>query len=230
MTIDFNKVRSFVYSRLDEVEGVMWDTINYYEICEENYDEDEDEEGHGYYTLREVADAMGANYACNGATKVVFFFDELPEVVVKIPFIGDDEGFEFEIDYCAREAQVSEALDEAGCGDMVCRTYFLGNYHDRPIYVSERATEDFHSGSLSHHYHSCKEDVHQLVQNLRWDYSCVRSGVTDVWENMLDCFGKERVMELINVFEEWEVNDCHYGNIAYKNEKPVFIDYSGYFE
>ena len=229
MAININEVRSFVYSCLDKVKGDMWNTLDYYNICEEDYFDDE-EEGPSYYTLREVADAMGANYACNGATKVVFFFDELPDLVVKIPFVGDDEDCEFEYDYCGREVDLTQIIDSIGCGDMICRTFFLGNYHDRPIYVSEKATEDFCSGSRSHHYHSCQEDVQKLVQNWRWDFNCVRSGVSGVWERLLECFGKERVMELINVFEEWEVNDLHYGNIAYKNKKPVFIDYSGYFE
>ena len=42
-------------------------------------------------------------------------------------------------------------------------------------------------------------------------------------------YSKEIIDKLINFIHERKINDLHTGNLGYKNNKPVILDFSGYY-
>lgn len=58
--------------------------------------------------------------------------------------------------------------------------------------------------------------------------SCHRN-LDYTWAKMaLSLYGKKRCKALCEFIIEHEINDLHYGNLGYKNNKPIILDFSGY--
>lgn len=163
-------------------------------------------------------------YCTSGLTKAVLVFDEL-DWVVKIPFHVDySRSNEGSItDYCERERFIYEQAKERGVAEMFAESYFLMEFCGRPIYImkkvddnKEKVSTDLQDKAISEGYD--EEDFEymeseELVEELFYYY----------YEDYL-------LQEYFAFCEDYGINDVHTGNIGYdENDKPVIIDYSGYY-
>ncbi len=186
----------------------------------------------------EISSACSADWVRNGASKTVIYWEDLGDLVVKIPASAYDEdeenchatydgeySSEDGWDYCALEEERCQALECEGLSEMVCRTWYVGEVYDTRIYVSQRADETWSDGSWNYRYTNSEEDLDVLAEEFGRSNSRMR-----YWREFIDAYGLDKCERLMEFFRDNDVNDLHNGNVAFRNGKPVFIDYSGYYE
>lgn len=55
--------------------------------------------------------------------------------------------------------------------------------------------------------------------------------VNDIWLKMaISLYGKKVIKELCQFVQDYKINDLHGKNIGYKDDRPVFLDFSGHFQ
>lgn len=172
-----------------------------------------------------------------GATKLVF----IPagyNYVIKIPYnLACYEGDTFDFfglpeeftDYCEYEVSLYNKAKENGWEQFFLPIEYVGKYKGIPIYIQQKAeayrysiidyaTEDSKQAILTKR----KEDKNFLPLSLPFDWvACC----LDVLHSL------EKVRNFFCFLENEKISrDLHKGNIGFYKNKPVIIDYGGYFE
>lgn len=167
----------------------------------------------------------------HGASKMVFISERDDEFsrkyVVKIPFDS------WNYDYCNEEVKTYNSIEELYPDFTECfaETWKAGTIefkseepvvmYDVPLYIMERADAD--------------EDK---VEKTSYDYWISCGGKREWYcpegnEETFNCFkafyGESLVDCLEDIINEMDINDLHENNVGFLKERPVFIDYSGYF-
>lgn len=168
----------------------------------------------------------------SGISKACFSFEN-ENYVIKIPFDDVSE------DYCEREAQMFVKAEENGVDEYFAETkklmtYVYDNSFSVDVYISARANMDYDLmsdmiDSYSHH-NEFDPEVAEGEDEETFDtlYSMNGSSfpaVKDVFEGSYP----NGLEDLWNFIIRLGINDLHRGNVGFTiNDKPVFIDYSGY--
>ena len=190
-----------------------------------------------------------------GASKLVILpFGE--DFVIKIPFNGtycDDEidyetgevlskggwecftsyeyyseNMDFDGNYCGREADISDIAAAEDLEECFAITECVGRCGDYLIYKQARATTiladvlDEKSDSLSIEE---RKSIRDKCDNMGV------YGFNIYWlKDFLEFFGEEILKQLDRFINTYGINDLHTSNVGYIGNRPVLIDYSGYFE
>ena len=197
-------------------------------------------------TLRDSV--KGASDIQMGATKVVFFFDEYPDICFKVPLYGHCEyrwndwndydligvddftsarlfgDHEKSYDYCAVEARLYEMACERGVGDMLASTEFLCDVGRLNVYVSQRCHDDFVEYSIFNQY-SHKSPCVNRLSNL---FESMMS--TCKINRMIRDYGIVKTYKLMKLFDEkLPTYDFHSGNFMEGDDGKIkCIDYSSF--
>lgn len=180
-----------------------------------------------------------------GSTKGVVVFDKgEEEYVLKFPFLFDDEYEDDEEnypekDYCKMEADNYDLAEQEGLGEFFAKTLSIGLFAEPigerfikshfPIYVMERAdaNEDEYDNYSFNYVKSTASDLsdEEILNELNDDnltntMLCFKAFYGDVKE----IFNLERF--ILNT----GINDLHGENTGFIYDRPVLIDYCGYFE
>ena len=185
-----------------------------------------------------------------GATKLVFIPLTEDNFVIKIPYTGnwhhsgsyysensnvyypgDDYYEDFEHarseesdwDYCAVEAERYIKARQAGFGSCLAETRLLGFINEYPIYVQEKAIPL--SDCKKSHTHTKEERT--ITSKICKDCFLDTDWLTD----FRLYYGKATLINFINFINEnkWD-NDLVSRNIGYIKNRPVLIDYSGFYD
>ena len=157
-----------------------------------------------------------------GASKLVIIDDD-NDWVLKIPFCDK------RCDYCALEAENYKKAVKAGVEEPFAACYFLMEYEGAPCYVMEKINcneqaieSDFYEIGLDKLSGKMSEDE---------IYSYLGSMDTDEILNQLLEFYYEAgfLCEVNDFLSINNINDFHTGNLGYRGDKLVFVDYSGYY-
>lgn len=177
-------------------------------------------------------DYNGALSWDSGISKACFFFKN-DDYVIKIPFCDCDE------DYCKKEAQMfvkaeANGVDEYFAETKQLMTYVYDNSFSVDVYISVRANMDrelmtdmIDSYSCHNEYdpEPCEGEDEETFETLYSMNGASFPAVKDVFEGAYPC----DLMELWDFIVRLGINDLHKGNVGFNiNDKPVFIDYSGY--
>lgn len=109
------------------------------------------------YAIGRLGAALGCSETHMGITKFVLAWDDLPDVVVKIPFIGrdvyvmsgdgDNDGYEyvetkaFDENYCDIDCEIVKEANSIGLGYMFADVEYLTTLYEYiPVYVAERCS------------------------------------------------------------------------------------------
>jgi hypothetical protein len=181
----------------------------------------------------------------SGATKMVLLFKELDRVI-KIPFNGDwysewdddkdeeEDQFcfyecaseECSWDYCNLEVNIWEAANKIGLGECFAKTERIGFINGYPVYAQEKCmTWSYHKTSRQY----SKEKIQEVKDYFKSDshYYCFN----EYWlSDFLDYYGQEMFDKFCEFIDDRGINDLHNGNIGYAGDRPVLIDFSGFFE
>lgn len=135
---------------------------------------------------------------------------------------------EFDGDYCGREERISNCAYEEDLIECFAAVECIGKYDDYFIYKQEKATcifsdiEDEKKDSLTKEK---KDSIRSRCTEL--NIYCFNICWID---DFLSFFGEEIFKQFNAFIESYHINDLHNSNIGYIGNRPVLIDYSGYFE
>lgn len=187
-----------------------------------------------------------------GASKIVLFFEEFDDVVIKIPFTGQYMNGEYEEfsyagmnipsgclyhdwDYCeAEEAIYQEILSEyPELADFFCETEYLMSIQDHPIYVQDRVkniTAQMDESEYVEKYSPSKKSIKIVDENFQ-----ETSFFSSDWDTFLAIFGVacdkcgfDLVKDLCDFCDEY-IEDIHDSNFGFNSDGIIKIfDYCGF--
>lgn len=184
-----------------------------------------------------------------GASKLVLFFSDFPDFVVKIPFAGThmrrkqalDTGawneenyifFPFEgapycedsWDYCESETILYESAKKFKVEEFFLETKFVGRSYGYPIYKQEKGISFSDSDRFS--------AAITVEECSKAREMCSKSRIAQLpakWvRDAIECYGEKRVKELLDFIHEKDLDDLHDDNLGYYNNKPIILDYSNF--
>ena len=157
-----------------------------------------------------------------GASKLVIV-DEDNDWVLKIPFCDKSRN------YCAVEAENYKKAVEAGVEEPFAACYFLMEYEGAPCYVMEKINCD--EQAIESDFYEIGSD--KLLGEMSEDEICSYLGSMDtdeILDQLLEFYYEAGFLREINAFLSVNsINDLHTGNLGYRGDKLVFVDYSGYY-
>jgi hypothetical protein len=194
----------------------------------------------------EVGDLCHADDIRHGASKIVLFYDEYPDWVIKVPIFGDyleedrsyhdytsanlyEDGAHIlqSNDYCNTETLVAKYAVQSELQDLFALTYFVGFIHGIPFYCSERIEETLcESGYI---FPSNNEIVHS-TEKIITQYPNIEDLMNeDILEHFVSQYGKERIAALVRFLIHLNIQDLHSANIGLdKDYQLKIIDYSNF--
>jgi hypothetical protein len=161
-----------------------------------------------------------------GAFKECLIFPDM-DFVLKIPFEFSRNS---EMDNaCYDEIKTYQSAKEAGVEKVFLETWFIGYLaNGRPVYGQAKA--DYTSNSLPENKKKKYERITQTVsENMR---SKVIRGMYDhsvnrLWVEMfISLYGKNFARKFEAWTKETHLTDFHSGNIGYRKDKPIILDYN----
>lgn len=157
----------------------------------------------------------------NGATKMCIIPDD--DKVIKIPFVGSG-WHNFQYNYCEKEASIYKKAKEKGVEEFFAATM-------------EAELIECQDGASIMAYFQERVDTHRIriLSNDEWDQASNISdssptGMPSSW--LLDAFeyyGQERLLEFFSFVRDAKINDIHIDNVGYIGNRPVLLDYSGFY-
>ena len=139
-----------------------------------------------------------------------------------------DSDMDFDGNYCGREVDISDMATAEDLEECFAITECVGRCGDYLIYKQARATTilvdviDEKSDSLSSEE---RKSIRDKCNNMGV------YGFNIFWlKDFLEFFGEEILKQLDRFINTYDINDLHTSNVGYIGNRPVLIDYSGYFE
>ena len=140
----------------------------------------------------------------------------------------DSENMDFDGNYCGREADISDIATAEDLEECFAITECVGRCGDYLIYKQARATTIL-ADVLDEKSDSLSLEERKSIRN-----KCNNMGVYGFniyWlKDFLEFFGEEILKQLNRFIDTYGINDLHISNVGYIGNRPVLIDYSGYFE
>ena len=224
--IDYDELKNFLAQRINVPFDGFYSRF-YYDGCE-------DEDWYQDFSFECEADSYA--YGCS---KMVLFYREFPNIVVKIPFKGeyyeDDYWNDFynsnmffpidaENDYCAAEAYVYSEACKCGIEKMFAETRYLFSIDGTPIYISEKVPNESWNYTWKDKMSSmtiASQLYNKSTKDCRFSEDSVGLFV--------DCYSTDDVELLLMFIEDYKIKDLHRGNIGFtKTGKVKLLDYSGF--
>lgn len=172
---------------------------------------------------------------CSGASKVCLLFDNADFVVKYVP--GYRYQKEPEKNEALREIEIYEKAKEANLDMFFPYTENMGKINDTYFILQEKI--DFSAAKVPQFKKikyrnitkTAKEEmIDKINKGFQVKNSRCRRYLNDLWISMiLVLYGKTVCKKLCNFIQENRINDLHDSNIGYKNDKPIILDFSGYF-
>ena len=211
-----------------------------------------------YYTDDCYPDEYNENicYGCrasdynSGATKIVLYYDDIQNWVVKLPFFGDFDPsaeeedmdcyryfsganryipIDYDDNYCEVEAYLTKRAEEEGVVDMFAKTYFLGWINTIPVYVSERVEKTVYNADNNYKRIKSAAETQSLYDFYNTELDTAGLYDESTFRYFVDQYGVKKAEKLINFIMKYNIDDLSDSNIGFdKNGKIKIIDYSGF--
>lgn len=143
------------------------------------------------------------------------------------------EGSMSDWDYCEREAWIYNLAIGSHIEDMFAGTFWAADVKSYPVYVSERAAEIYRSEAWKYIYPDgeiYREFLEEFVERTyKGSYYEIPSIDFTFAGYMLYYYGEEKFKAFIKFANDYNINDLHSGNIGFIGDRPVLIDYSGFW-
>ena len=182
-----------------------------------------------------------------GASKVVFWFNDIKDYVIKVPIVGDYNDFDEEYedyshayaglveypdyepwDYCGSEEEIYNHIktNNPNLAKFFAAVFFLdSNRHNVPIYAAEKVDRTL--------CHARPVDTSDNSKNKAKDtcntYGYIGGLSRYAMELFYDQYPEEDVNQLFDFIMENCIDDLHGANLGFnKDGKLVIIDYSSF--
>lgn len=168
----------------------------------------------------------GADRVDAGCTSIVLFFKEFSDYVFKIPCVGiyynNDRNYAYlKKDYCLLSKTIYDKSCALGISDMLCEIRYLGTIDGFPIWYQKRVQSEF-----AYDEYACihSDDSRRYAYENSYRCGMIESHI----EIFYNYYGEEKMNKLFSLLSQYDVIDCHCGNLGYIDDRPVIFDYAGY--
>lgn len=139
-----------------------------------------------------------------------------------------DSDMDFDGNYCGREADISDIAAAEDLEECFAITECVGRCKGYLIYKQARATTIL-ADVLDEKSDSLSIEERKSIRDKCNDMGVY--GFNIYWlKDFLEFFGEEILKQLDRFIDTYGINDLHTSNVGYIGNRPVLIDYSGYFE
>ena len=160
-----------------------------------------------------------------GYTKGVIFTDGY---VLKIPFLADEKGslftgaFSYEgWDYCEAEVKLYGLAEIYGVEKAFLKTLYFGTIQRYPIYI-QHIIDLMEPPIIKHTNFNASQFCREH------DLYCFDE---DWIEQYAYTYSEKDLLKLYEFLEEENIiGDLHSDNLGYYHQKPVIVDYAGFYE
>ena len=207
-----------------------------------SYDDDSEEITNStcYQNYKEIADFVGAEDYKNGASKLVLFFNEFPQYIIKIPLFGcaevdcdgylDEDGtvspdnldyIEYGKNYCEEEAYIYKKAKAKGIEEFFAKTEFLITIEGIDIYYSKKVVR-------ASKYELQREKLDE-AKSLRDSYEVDLA--SSYIAQMLVYVSIDKIKDLLSFIYEYSIWDLIDDNVFIDKDGHVqLVDYSSFDE
>lgn len=198
------------------------------------------------YSLLDIPEVSDVRCGCS---KAVLFLSYLDDYVIKLPFLGTEDGidddepawFKHAIvedsdsehdgwDYCRVEEAIYKKACDQGIEKLFCGTRYLCSFGGFPIYVSEKSDAALCEDKWAHC--SSRDGLDYIRSKRKSNSSDFLDCLNDMEDSTIgmfyDSWGKETTDKFLDFLVDNNVRDCHNGNVAFKDGKIRVIDYSSF--
>lgn len=191
-----------------------------------------------YENYQEIADFVGAEDYKNGASKLVLFFNEFPQYIIKIPLFGcveidyDDylsvtvspdnlDYIEYGKNYCEEEAYIYKKAKAKGIEEFFAKTEFLITIEGIDIYYSKKVVR-------ASKYELQREKLDE-AKSLR---NCYEVDLASSYiAQMLVYVSIDKIKDLLSFIYEYSIWDLIGDNVFIDKDGHVqLVDYSSFDE
>lgn len=193
-----------------------------------------------YQNYQEIADFVGAEDYKNGASKLVLFFNEFPQYIIKIPLFGCVEiGYDDYLDedvtvssdkltyieygknYCEEEAYIYKKAKAKGIEEFFAKTEFLITIEGIDIYCSKKVIR-------ASKYELQREKLDE-AKSLRNSYEVDLA--SSYIAQMLVYVSADKIKDLLSFIYEYSIWDLIDDNVFIDKDGHVqLVDYSSFDE
>lgn len=188
------------------------------------------------YDVREKVEELGYRRLVrvrDGATKICLVFKDNTDFIVKWSYNCDDEDSE-----SVKECRIYACAVEAGLGFLFPKTEIMGGgkWGDVTVVIQDKV--DYSASDCSYdkkqHYQNIARTVtNRIFQKMEDGFhigSCYDRDLDRTWGKLvISLYGKRVTKKLCEFIKEYGINDLHGSNIGYKNDRPIILDFSGYY-
>ena len=202
-----------------------------------------------------IRDECRADYYKTGASKIVLFYDDIENWVVKLPYFGEyDAGeeykeynsdnclyyeradynlYEYDLDpgnYCEIESFLAEKAEAEGLGKLFAKTYYIKDFDGVPVYVSEKIEKTVNC------FHKIKYQKQDSCKRAEYLYNCYKNECEQaglynnkIFSFFIDQYGQKKTENLIRFISEYRIEDLTSYNMGFDRfGKIKIIDYSSF--
>ena len=207
-----------------------------------SYDDDSEEVTNStcYQNYKEIADFVEAEDYKNGASKLVLFFNEFPQYIIKIPLFGcaevdyddylDEDAtvspdklayIEYEKNYCEEEAHIYKKAKAKGIEEFFAKTEFLTTIEGIDIYYSKKVVR-----ASKYELQREKLDEAKFLRNY-YEVDLASSYIAQ----MLVYASVDKIKDLLSFIYEYSIWDLIDDNVFIDKDGHVqLVDYSSFDE
>ena len=236
---NYDDVLRFFSNRLKNLDDVEKLSLQSMFVWEENAPEVNID----HYT--KIRDKIGAKWMRCGISKIVFYFEELPNMVLKVPVRGHTyllennfgdletveeklfdsavylDGDEYNWDYCYAEMLLYNSAKRYMVEDFFLPLTFLGTSKKIPVYCQPFVKVSTDGVIVSHGQIKSGRDMGKKTQT-----EIVLSGRAIA--KFVQTHGEKDTERFLKFINSKEIEDLHSQNMGMLDGKVVLIDYGGY--
>ena len=191
------------------------------------------------FNINEDTDAWNINHiirlknieevSCrNGVSKCCLIFDKLDFVIKWSPYSGKEAFAEVSTYEKAKEKNLAFLFPKTNVFTTINGINFIAqekidfSCSDTPRYLKEKYEKQ--SRTVKNRIY------HKMEIGFQLGTDCDRD-LNRLWASMvISLYGKKVAKALCDFIRENKINDLHGNNLGYKNNRPIILDFSGYYE
>ena len=172
-----------------------------------------------------IAEKVGGEFHCGASRWCITFPDE--PTVIKIPDIWENQ-----LNYCDIEVRNYQAAKDYGIAKVLLPCEFYCRLPNRlELYLQPKYDCSMYDARKSEKY--CDYLVKAQKRGKEFDklYDDIEAKVSayDWFTYLFVRYGKRFCQNFAEWLQDYHVNDLHASNVDFLHNKPIILDYAGYF-
>ena len=186
-----------------------------------------------YDVYNRIEDLGYENLVCvhNGATKICLVFQDNTNFIVKWSYNCDNNHNE-----SIKECYIYARAAEAGLDFFFPKTEIMGKWNDVTVIIQDKidySVEDCSYDKRQYYQKVARTVTNHIFRKMEKGFrigSDYDRALDATWGKLvISLYGKRITKKLCEFIKEYRINDLHCANIGYKNDRPIILDFSGYY-